>query len=84
MKYYDSMGFESENGIWVRRVDAAELEAICASYENRGAFKLAARVAKLEAALRDATELRESDLDAADEFTLRWRELLGSPSEFSA
>jgi len=27
MKYYDSMGFESENGIWVRRVDVAALEA---------------------------------------------------------
>ncbi len=25
MKYYDSMGFESEHGIWMRRVDAAEL-----------------------------------------------------------
>jgi hypothetical protein len=39
---------------------------------------------KLAAALREATELRESDLDAADEFTLRWRELLGSPSDFPA
>ena len=27
MRYYDSMGFESENGIWVRRVDIAVLEA---------------------------------------------------------
>jgi hypothetical protein len=41
MKYYDSMGFESENGIWVRRVDVAVLEA-----ENK-------RISELKKALRD-------------------------------
>ena len=50
MKFYDSMGFESENGIWVRRADVAEFEAILAIAERRDAFKLATRIRELEAA----------------------------------
>lgn len=34
MKYYDSMGFESEHGIWVRRVDAAALEAALSDWKQ--------------------------------------------------
>jgi hypothetical protein len=41
--------------------------------------QIAAELLALRVALREATELRESDLDDADEFTHRWRSLLGCP-----
>ncbi len=53
MKYYDSMGFESEHGIWVRRVDAAELAADAAHLASER-DSLEGRIRELEAALRVA------------------------------
>jgi hypothetical protein len=61
LKYYDSMGFESEHGIWVRRVDAAQLAAESEARHQSCVVLMnsvqdhRARIRELEA---DVTELR--------------------------
>jgi hypothetical protein len=49
MKFYDSMGFESEHGIWVRWVDAQEIAADRDSRQREVAER-DARIRELEAA----------------------------------
>jgi hypothetical protein len=77
MKYYDSMGFESEYGIWVRRAEydalAAELSAYKEAHEKSCPF--VARIRELEAALAAEKENSARGWELFQTFRKKYAEL---------
>jgi hypothetical protein len=51
MKYYDSMGFESPDGIWARRSDVVDIEYSIKLQRLIGIYRLNKYISSLEAQL---------------------------------
>ncbi len=74
MKFYDSMGFESEHGIWVRRADAQEIAADRDSHQREIAER-DARIRELEAELEKSINNARANWIDAEQLAQRVSEL---------